>query len=64
MDITTIPLGMHTARSRQVRRDGRNIGLEEVNSDLTYSSKADVPQPAKTEMSAPTKVDIHLLVEA
>ena len=39
------------------------MGLEEVNSGLTYSSKADVPQPAKTEMPVPTKVDILLLVE-
>jgi hypothetical protein len=50
-------------RSRQVRRDGGKMGLGQVNSSLTYSSKADVPQPAKTEMPAPAKLDIPLLVE-
>jgi len=38
------------APSKQVRRDGRTMGLEKVNSRLTYSSQADVLQPAKTEM--------------
>jgi len=51
------------AVSGQVRRDGGNLGLGQVNSRLTYSSKADVPQPAKSEMPAPAKLDIPLLVE-
>jgi hypothetical protein len=39
------------------------MGLGQVNSHLTYSSKADVPRPAKTEMPAPAKLDIPLLVQ-
>jgi hypothetical protein len=52
------------AHSKQVRRDGHTIGLEKVNSRLTYSSKEDVLQVAKTEMLSPAKVDIPLLVES
>ena len=52
------------ARSKQVRRDGHTMGLEKVNSCLTYSSKADVLQLAKTEMPSLAKVDIPLLVES
>jgi hypothetical protein len=40
------------------------MGLEKVNSHLTYASKADVLQPAKTEMPPLAKVDILLLVES
>ena len=39
------------------------MDLGQVNSHLTYSSKADVPQPAKSETPAPAKLDIPLLVE-
>ena len=52
------------AHSKQVRRDRRTMGLEKVNSRLTYASKADVLQPAKTEMPPLAKVDILLLVES
>ena len=51
------------ACSRQVRWDGRTMDLEKVNSRLTYSSKADVQQPVKTENAA-SWGDILLLVEA
>jgi hypothetical protein len=37
------------------------MGLGQVNSRLTYSSKADVPQPAKTEVPTPAKLDIPLV---
>ena len=52
------------ARTKQVRRDGRTMGLEKVNSRLMYSYKVDVLQPAKTEMLPLAKVDIPLLVES
>jgi hypothetical protein len=52
------------ARSKQVRRDRHKMGLEKVNSRLTYSSKADVLQLAKTEMPSLANVDIPLLVES
>ena len=32
------------AHSKQMRRDGYTMGLEKVNSRLTYNSKADVLQ--------------------
>jgi hypothetical protein len=41
------------------------MGLEKVNSRLTYNSKADVRlQLAKAEMLSLAKVDIPLLVES
>jgi hypothetical protein len=59
------PHVVENARSNQVRRDGHTMGLEKVNSRLTYSSKADVRlQLAKAEMSSLAKVDIPLLVKS
>jgi hypothetical protein len=53
------------ARNKQVRRDRHTMGLEKVNSRLTYSSKADVRrQLAKTEMPSLAKVHKPLLVES
>jgi hypothetical protein len=60
-----IPHVAENARSKQVRRDGHTMGLEKVNSRLTYSSKADVLlQLAKTEMLSLAKAHIPLLVES
>ena len=59
------PHAAENARSKQVRRDGHTMGLEKVNSRLTYSSKAVVRlQLAKTEMPSLAKIDIPLLVES